>query len=327
MRPAFPYPTLFGDVDLEVTAVSVDGLDLPYARISRPERTVALGGAGRADWETAVLRLQATVPEEELLEPKWSDPSCVAILTEAQTNTRTTAILRRASTGVWAGSLDLVAANHVSRARLSLAVVGTVDGIGGRVIGSTERDWYIDLRSQRPIRQHDIQIVEEDFADGPQEWLRPFRDAPWLVDTGGDVPTVYLNTGAVEGLRTILSGTGGSPAEKMLRELTISQIAQSAWSGMFQTATEGLETDEDGTPMMPGGWRGRVLQMMLPDVFPKLQAADALYEIRERRRKDYGWAELQAGIQYAAVRRSQVKRMLTAAVRSTARDDESGGSR
>ncbi|MER7520974.1 hypothetical protein [Streptomyces sp. NPDC126499] len=325
MKPVYPYPTLFGDVDLDVLSGTVDGVSpLPYANISKPQRTVALHQAGRGNWEFCTFRLQATLPEQEIAGGEWTDLVCLAALTEKATNARTTTTLERSSDGTWSGSIDLYRSRHLGRATLGLTVVATVDGVRGRVIGTAEQDWYLDLKGTTPVRQREIGIVSTDFREGPEEWLRPYKDAPWIVDTTGDVPTVYLNTGSVDGLVELLGGSGGSPAERMLRDVTSGQIAQDAWTAMFHTAISDLDVDEDGTPVLPTGWREAVLRMMLPDVLPGRQLTDALYDIEERRTKGFGWSELQTTIQYAAGRRSRTTKKLTNAVRALDAADRSG---
>lgn len=325
MKAAFPYPTLFGDVTLEVTAVTVDGSPLPYTHVSKTEQTVALHQTGRDRWDMATLHLRAMLPEQELTEGPWSDPVCLAVLTEKATNARSTARLTRTQDGSWQGRIELMHSQYITRASLGLTVTATLDDLPGRIIGAAERDWYVDLKATTPVRQRDIDIVEIDFREGELEWLRPFKESPWIVETTGDIPTVYLNTSAVEGMIDVLHGTGGSAEEKVLREMTSSQIAQDVWTAMFHTAISDLDVDEDGTPQMPGGWREPVLQMMLPDVLPGRQLTDALFDINERRTKGFGWSELQTSVQYAAGRRSQTIKKLTAAVRSVNRGERSTG--
>ncbi|MFZ3497839.1 hypothetical protein ACODT5_32235 [Streptomyces sp. 5.8] len=323
MKPAFPYPTLFGDVGIEVLAVVVDGAELPYLNVSRAEQTVALHQTGREKWDTATLRLKAVLPEQEVAGGPWSDVVCLAVLTEKATNTRTVAHLAYAPDGSRQGVIELSRALHYNRAVLTLAVVSTVGGVAGRVIGSMEQDWYIDLKETVPVRRREIEIVEVDFREGPHDWLRPFRESSWIVETSGDIPTVYLNTTAVEGLMDVLGGTGGTVAEKVLRDMTASQISQDAWTAMFHTAINELDVDDDGTPVMPTGWREAVVRMMLPDVLPGRQLTDALYDINERRTKGFGWSELQTSIQHAAGKRSRITKKLTDAVRSVDRAERS----
>ena len=114
---------------------------------------------------------------------------------------------------------------HAGRASLSLIVAGTVEGVAARAVGATEDDWYVDLKAAVPVRQQELKIVTEDFREGPKEWLRAFKDAPWIVDTAAeDVPTVYVNVAGVEGMVEILYGKGGG-AVRALRETIASQIA------------------------------------------------------------------------------------------------------
>jgi len=316
VKPVVSYPTLIGEVDLDVLSVAIDGQDLHYSRVSKPERTVALHEVDRAHWESARLTLNATVPVRELDEGAWTNVSCLAVVTEKVTNARTTAVLTRGSHGTWLGSVDLCHARHVRRASLSLTVVAEIDGVGGRVIGGTEQAWFIDLTASKPVRQRDVDIVEEDFRDGPLAWLEAFKESAWIVDTSAEIPRVYLNTTAVEGLVELLNASAGSGEEKLLREMAASQIAQDAWTAMFHSAVSNLDKDEDGTPLLPGGWRDSVLRTMLPDVIPDRQLTDALYEIERQRSDGVGWSEIQTRIQYAAGRRSRLARTLTAAVRS-----------
>ncbi|WP_030251812.1 hypothetical protein [Streptomyces violens] len=323
MKSVFPYPTVFGDIDFEVASVTVDGAPLPYAQVSTTERTVALHRAGREHWDRATLRLKARLPEPELAEGPWTDITCVAVLTEKATNARTTTKLTRTPDGDWHGAIDLFKHHHLRRATVTVNVVGTVDGIAGRLIGSPEQVWYVDLRESTPARRREIEIVEVDFRDGPHDWLRPFQESPWIVETSADTPTVYLNTTAVEGLMEVLCVKGGSAAERVLRDMTAGQIAQDTWTAMFHTAISDLDVDEDGTPVMPTGWREAVVRMMLPDVLPGRQLTDALYDINERRTQGFGWSQLQTAIQYAAGRRSRISKKLTSAVRTVDRAEKS----
>ncbi|MGV9341557.1 hypothetical protein [Streptomyces sp. NPDC003688] len=269
------------------------------------------------------MNLRATLPRDELRDGPWQDVTCLAVLTEKATNARTSVRLHGAADGSMTGSIVLSRAAHLRRAALSLLVVATVEGVPGRLVGSAEDDWFVDLQETAPVRQREIEIVEVDFRDGPHAWLRPFKDAPWIVETSGDMPTVYLNTGSVEGLMEVLTSRGGSVAERIVRDMTASQVAQDAWTAMFHTAAGDLDTDEDGTPVMPTGWREAVLRTMLPDVLPGRQLTDALYEINERRAKGFGWSELQTGIHYAAGRRAHIAKKLTNAVRTIDRVERS----
>lgn len=321
MNTLFPYPTLIGEIDVDVKQVRVDGRPLPLYVLSRPQHAVTLHQIERSNWDEGTLEIEVTMPVRELADGPWSEVSCVAILTERATNTRIVRPLRRDRlSGVWSGSVPVMRTLHRERALLDVYAVGTVDGVAGRIIGSADQSWVIDLLSPVPVRQREIDIVEVDFRDGPQEWLRPFKDAPWLMEMNGEIPTVLLNS-SFEGITTLLHGSGGV-LEKATSGLVAAQIAVEAWTAMFHSAVGNLEPDDDGSPQFPDGWRESVLRSMLPDVLPGTSAADALLEVHNRQTTGDGWAELQSRIQYAASRRAKLPKSLTAAVRAVTRFPE-----
>ncbi|WP_405639640.1 hypothetical protein [Streptomyces uncialis] len=321
MSTVYAYPTLVGRIEVAVRGASIDGKPLQLSLISRRDQVVALHQIERDDWTEGVLDLEVTLPMDELADGPWSGVTCVAVLSEGATNTRrVTRLTRRRDDTNWRGEVRVRRSHHVERAVLDVSVVGGHGGVDGRVLGTTDTPWVVDLLARTPARQRDPEVLEEDFRDGPQEWLRPFMDVPWLIDTTGDLPTILLNT-SFEGLPELLSGARG-PLEKATAGLVAAQIAGDAWATMFHSALSDLEFDEDGTPHFPGGWRESVLRAMLPEVLPGLPPAEALAEAHGRRGDGRGWAEIQSRIQVAAGRRGQVPKNLTAAVRAVTRAKE-----
>ncbi|MFI9585057.1 hypothetical protein ACIHCQ_25140 [Streptomyces sp. NPDC052236] len=317
----YAYPTLVGKIEVTVRGASIDGKPLQLSLISQRDQVVALHQIERDDWTEGVLDLEVSLPMDELADGPWSGVTCVAALSEGATNTRRVSRLeRRRDDPHWRGEVRVHRSTHVARAVLDVSVVGSHGGVDGRVLGTTDTPWIVDLLARTPTRQRDLEILEEDFRDGPQEWLRPFMDAPWLIDTTGDVPAVLLNT-SFEGLPELLSGARG-PLEKATAGLVAAQIAGEVWATMFHSALSDLEFDEDGTPHLPGGWRGSVLRSMLPEVFPGLPLSEALGEAHSRRGDGRGWAEVQSRIQFAAGKRGQVPKNLTAAIRAVTRPQE-----
>ncbi|MFM9556121.1 hypothetical protein [Streptomyces caniscabiei] len=321
MSTVYAYPTLVGKIEVTVRGASIDGKPLQLSLISQRDQVVALHQIERNDWTEGVLNLEVSLPMDELADGPWSGVTCVAVLSEGATNTRRVNRLeRRRGDTHWRGEVRVLRSTHVARAVLDVSVVGSHGGVDGRVLGTTDSPWIVDLLARVPTRQRDLEILEEDFRDGPQEWLRPFMDAPWLIDTTGDVPAVLLNT-SFEGLPELLSGARG-PLEKATAGLVAAQIAGEAWATMFHSALSDLEFDEDGTARFPGGWRESVLRSMLPEVFPGLPLSEALGEAHSRRGDGRGWAEVQSRIQFAAGRRGQVPKNLTAAIRAVTRAQE-----
>ncbi|MFE4250104.1 hypothetical protein ACFRU3_11435 [Streptomyces sp. NPDC056910] len=325
MSTVYAYPTLVGKIAVTVRGARIDGNPLQLSLISQRDRVVALHQVERDDWTEGVLDLEVSLPTVELAEGPWSAVTCVAVLTEGATNTRVVSRLeRRGGETHWQGEVRVRRSTHLARAVLDVSVVGSHDGIDGRVLGKSDSPWVVDLLARTPTRQRDLEIRDVDFREGPEERLRPFMEAPWLIDTTGELPVVLLNT-SFEGLVELMSDARG-PLEKATAGLVASQIAGEAWATMFHSALSDLEFDEDGTPHFPGGWRESVLRSMLPEVFPGLSLPEALGEAHSRRGDGRGWAEVQSRIHFAAGRRGQVPKNLTAAVRVVSRAQE-GASR
>ncbi|SCE10989.1 hypothetical protein [Streptomyces sp. DvalAA-19] len=317
---AFPYKRLSGVVSLRVTAVTLKGPgdsreSLDTTAYSVLEQVVALGLAERDDWESARLKLSATIPIKAT-EPNghWSDIVVVAVLTERTTNTRITVHLEPETEGGrdWVGSLELWRADHLDRAALSVHVVATVDGVPGRILATAEKEWIVDVAAEAPLRRRELDVREVGFREGPV-WLRPFRDVPWIVDTSGELPTVHVNTD-FEGITDLVGGDGPA-VEGMVRDLLLAQMCTDVWTAVFHTAIGNLEVEDDGRPLFPHDWRGEVLREMLPDVLPGRPVEEALGEVHRRRTGTFGWLELQPRIQFAATRRAEVPKALATIIR------------
>ncbi|MEV6674616.1 hypothetical protein [Streptomyces sp. NPDC051162] len=324
---AYPYPRLAGAVTARVTAVRLHGPgdgreQLDTKGYSVVEQVVALGMAERDDWHTARLALAATVPVREI-ESKghWSDVAVVAVLTEGATNVRTVVRLEPGPEGGrdWAGEIRLNRDDHLDRASLAVHVVATVGGTTGRIIASTDQDWLIDVTAGVPLRDRQLDVSTVSFTRGA-EWLRGFRDAPWVVDTSGRMPTVRLNSD-FEGLVALVEGEG-SKVESTVGEMVLAQMCTDVWTAVFHTAIGDLEIEDDGTPLLPPDWRGAVLREMLPDIIPGRSAEDALREVHIRRTGEGSWTDLQPRIHYAAARRAEVPKALAATIRHIERLDQ-----
>ncbi|MFI5718207.1 hypothetical protein [Nocardia sp. NPDC051750] len=285
------------------------------------EQVVALGRAERNDWHTARIVLTATVPDREVARTSdWTDIAVVAVLAEGATSTRTVARLRPdASSKEWTGALEFERDDHLDRASLFVHVVATVNGVAGRIIGSSDREWIVDLTSDNPIREREIEVNTVSFARST-EWLASLRDTPWIVETSGNMPVLRMNSD-FDGLVALIEGQG-SKTEQMLGRMLLAQVCADVWTSVFHTAIGDLEIEDDGTPLFPPDWRGAVLREMLPDIFPRRSIQDALREVHTRRAGHGNWADLQPRIQYAAARRAEIPTTLAATVRGIAELDQ-----
>ncbi|MFI9036040.1 hypothetical protein [Streptomyces sp. NPDC053726] len=316
----YPYKRLPGVVSLRVTAVELRGPGeirepLDTSAFSAVEQVVAPGVAGRDDWESLRLTLSATVPGRASdPDGPWSDVAVVAVLSEGATSTRITAPLKPGAEGgrQWTGHLDLWRTDHLDRATMSVHVVADVDGVPGREIAASDKDWIIDLKADAPLRERELDVVEVGFREGP-EWLRRFQEVPWIVDTSGDLPVVHINTD-FEGVADLVGGNSTS-VDNLVRDLLIAQMCTDVWTAVFHTAIGDLEIEDDGTPLFPRDWRGEVLREMLPDVVPDRPLEESLREVHRRRTGTSGWTDLQPRIHYAATRRAEVPKALTATIR------------
>ncbi|WP_225831822.1 hypothetical protein [Streptomyces sp. NK08204] len=318
----YPYKRLNRPVTLRVTAVSLrlsDGTrdQLETSAYSTQQQAVALGTAGHADWVTATVGLSATLPPgANAPDAAWSDLEVLAVLTDGETNIRTSVRLGQDKEDGrdWSGSLEVHRDDHLGRAALAVCAVATVDGVRGRAIAETDRSWVIDTVSEEPVRGLQLDVQKASFSRSSREWLHAYADAPWIVDTSARLPTVFVNTD-VEGVMDLLDSSG-SGVESKVRDLLVAQMATDVWTAVFHAAIGDLEVEPGGGPVFPTDWKGEVLREMLPDVVPGVHVEDALREVHRRRTGDSGWVELQTRIHYAAVRRADAMKALAYAVRS-----------
>jgi hypothetical protein len=326
----YPYKRLNRPVSLRVTSVSIklsDGTrdQLETIAYSTQQQTVALGVAGHDDWVSAVIGLSATLPPgANAPDAAWSDLEVLAVLTDGETNVRTSVRLSRDTEDGrdWSGSLEVVRDDHAGRASLAVHAVGTVDGVSGRAIAETDRNWIVDTVSEEPVRGLQLDVQKASFQKSAREWLRAYADAPWVVDPAARVPTVWVNTD-VEGVMDLLD-SGGSGVESKVRDLLIAQMATDVWTAVFHAAVGDLEVEPDGGPVFPTDWQGEVLREMLPDVIPGVHVEEALRQVHRRRTGESGWPELQTRIHYAAIRRADARKALGFVIRGLEQMNRAG---
>ncbi|WP_436760969.1 hypothetical protein [Streptosporangium sp. V21-05] len=319
MKRILPYPTVAGDVSMEVREARLDDIALPYDMISTSQRVVALHRVGGSDWRTARLSVKVRASEQELRHGRWVGMECLAILSERRTNTRTATSLRWEQPGEWSGDVELQSDHHFARAELTAQLVATVDGVPGRIIAATEGVWTADLRARTPTRREEIRSRWVDFGDEGNPQLHPFKNDPWTVEAVGEEPVLYLNSG-FEGLKGLLEN--GRTTDRPTRDALAAQIAMDVWTVLFNAATY---QDDSDAPEWPGGWRESVLRRMLPDMFPERSPDDALSEVVNRRRTGDGGGDLQTRVLHAAGKHARMPKSLGGFIRTlrrTGQEDE-----
>ncbi|MGW4426271.1 hypothetical protein [Streptosporangium sp. NPDC004631] len=301
-----PYQTLAGEVSLEVREAHLDSVPLSLSLISTGARVIALHQVERRGWERAHLSVRMKVPTQELAAGPWAEVNCVVVLSEKKTNTRAVTPLRREADGRWVGSVELHHDDHLSAAVLTGHVVATVDGVAGRVIGSTLPSWTVDLQSRVPTPQRSIKQRWADFSDEDNPHLNAYKSAPWTLEASGDEPVVYLNSG-FEGLSLLLGKTSG--VDPQLRDLIRAQLATEMWVVLFNTAAYAVRL-ENGRPEWPGGWYNTVLRRMLPDIYPDCSPDDGISELIELRQRGDGGGDLHMRVLHAASKQARFPRSL-----------------
>ncbi|MEU9081191.1 hypothetical protein [Streptomyces sp. NPDC048357] len=324
----YPYRRLTGNVSWRVESAQLKAEGDPWEDveskyISTVERVLALGpDEDRPDWTQARLRISAGLPAKAM-DPAgpWQDVKVLAVLSERATNTRVSVELSPTSDDgrEWSARLDIHRCDLLDRATLTVHVVATVDGVRGRVIATSDVEWFVDVIEPTPSLARELDVKMVDFASGASR-LQRFKDSPWLVDTTGRIPVVRVNTG-FDGLGDLFGADGGNGAEKTVRELLLAQMCSEVWTAVFHSAVGDLDIEEDGTPLVPHGWQGEVLREMLPDMYPDREPEDALREVHAARTgaSASGWGELQPRIHFAASRRAGVPRTLSTTIRDLER--------
>ncbi|MFD8706692.1 hypothetical protein ACFV1W_29515 [Kitasatospora sp. NPDC059648] len=324
----YPYRRLTGNISWRVESAQLKSEGEPWEDVeskylSTVERVVALGpDEDRPDWTQARLRLSASLPAKAVDSGgPWQHVKAVAVLTERATNTRTAVELSPVSNDGRERSAELYLhrSDLLDRASLAVHVVATVDGIPGRVIATSDAEWFVDVIEAAPSLARELEVKLVGFSSGASR-LQRFKDSPWLVDTTGRIPVVRVNTD-FDGLGDLLGADGGTGAEKTVRELLLAQICSEVWTAVFHSAVGDLEVEEDGTPLFPHGWQGEVLRDMLPDIYPDREPEHALREVHAARTgaSANGWGDLQTRIHFAASRRAGVPRTLSTTIRDLER--------
>jgi hypothetical protein len=258
------------------------------------------------------------LPDSELQRghEDWLDVACHVVVSERRTCTRRAIPLSRGSDGRWTGAVELHRDEHLDHADLEAVVTARVGDVAGRVIGTSAEPWTVDFVSRTPTRQRSVLTKWADFNAPENGHLSEYRDAPWMVDTGGIEPTVYLNSG-FEGFKALLGGSAGTRAD---REAVVAQIATHVWVTLFNTATSHLTSDEQDVEW-PGGWHESVLRRLLPAVYPDAAPRDGLDEVRRQVGESGG--DLQARVLNAALLQARVPRALSTFIheRSSAHDE------
>lgn len=312
---AYPFPRLFSEVALAVTSIRVDGDQLPDYNVDAESRTIALYASGRSNWREAELFVRVEVPLQEL-KVKGLDDAATHVLVRmncARTNLRSGQLLALKN-GVAEVRLSMRKEHVIDKATLEGFVIRDAEDGFARILREAE-PWEISFsesqsqsnlpRPSRPggLRQF-IDISWQDFRD-PQVIsgaLTPFAREAYFFDVEAETPTLYLNRG-IEGYHSLLAAhdaASGSRTENVFRELEFKRVSLGVWLALCFEAISCIVEDENRELAIPDGWRGEILKLILPRIFPG-ESLDSAYQKVVALRRESGTSAFVLGRLQVAV--------------------------
>jgi len=286
----YPYKRLFGDVEILLRKLKVDGEDVPGGRIDADRQEVRLIDLERSQWSQAEIEVTLTGPLVELreLHEDGRTPRALALVHCAASNSRQAIELERDPQNLsrWQGTLELERSSWFGRLDLRGAIVDSVEGVGDRVIGEPA-PWVLRLDDVPPPPVTGaIETIWQDFSDPPegQAWLKKVEREPAFLRLDDDQPVLFLNS-SLEGLKALLDRkTSREAAEQALHDQTRGAIAGDAWGAMFNASIQAIRQEDGEDPDWPeDAWKRTALEVLLELTHPDLTQDDALREVAEHR--------------------------------------------
>jgi hypothetical protein len=315
MKWIYPYRVLFGDVTSHVVAVSIDGQDVPSRLIDNDRQEVELIDLERGAWETARVSFEVTGPKSELREmlDDGLEPVAVAVLHCGPTNARVSVGLEpdEHDRTRWFGSFDLARDDWFGRIAIRAVITADVDGVPHRIIG-TANEWTLHLDDQpRPPVHGAIKIRWENFAASEElRALRQYEAEPAFLHLDPAEPVLYLNR-SFDGLEPLLRDQRGrQAAEQALHDQTRATIAAEAWAGLFNSALQSIDLEDDEPDWPASDWQRTALELVLDRMYPEKGPEDSLREVVTLLREDDGGAALQERLLPAVSAQATVAKLL-----------------
>jgi hypothetical protein len=316
----YPYPRLFGDVELRVDGLKVDSERVPGSRIDADHREVRLLDLERSSWQHAEIPITISGPQTELAELD-GEPRAIVVADCPASNARL-ALQLTANEGdpsTWTGSLELNRDSWYGRIDLTGVVVCDVDGVSDRAIGEADA-WTIRLDDVPPPPVHGaIEIVWHDFREPEEdlEWLKQHETEAAYLRLDDERPTLFLNR-AFEGLKALLDrNPGREPGEQALHDQTRATLAIEAWSAMFGASLQAIRVEEEsGQADWPEQqWQRTALEIALERIYPEKTLEDALQETADQLRDPEAAGVLQERLLTAVSAHVGAPRLLRSAIK------------
>lgn len=264
---------------------------------------------GADSWKRLAFSIEARLPPEQLqwILPPGVKPSevtrLVVLITCPSTKVRRGIHLKSSSAGMWRGETVLSREDVGQRVLFTPQLLLTRDLEAPRItngayaskraalLGSGERV-RLELNPSSSVVTSSVEVLWEDFESSSNDWRRGHAHDVFGLSIE-DRPVVYLNSRYHE-LRDILESTSKRGPQAAQRELTAALIAHPVLIQLSSIALLAVEFDElTQTATMPSGWRGDLLEVLLPSLYPGLASTEAaLRRIGEDTRDPFTVADL-----------------------------------
>jgi hypothetical protein len=285
---AYPYETLPGRIDLNVSALEVDGESAdPF--IETEDRRIDVFKWKREKWEEAVVHVSAQHPTAALrdyIEPSPEDLILTAVAHCKDTNMRQTTRLDGPTVTDdhvrWTGEVSLLRSQYAGKIELTTVLSGPLGDAYDRYFGESQ-SWSV-WPEEPPTHSvtGSIEILWHDFSNSDEEPdLTDYQDQTFYLDLGSR-PILYLNS-SFEGLLDLLEGEDAENVyEAAFRDSEYYGIAQSAWLAMFNAAASSIRKSnrDDRFDFPDSEWKRKVLKKILPKLMPEHSPSDALRRIK-----------------------------------------------
>jgi len=200
------------------------------------------------------------------------------------TKVRRSASLDRVGDGHWRGSvvLDRMSLANVVRLLPRIALETDVDHGAARgdlatrfgEVVATGLPVLLRVDHVTPMLRGGLDVRWEDFRASTNSWRKSHDSDPYSMDFGAREPVLWLNERYVN-LKSVMHGEGRTPLDVAMKRIAIALVGQGAWHQLFATATAELggSGEDDALTEAPGGWRGAVLDRLLPALYPEYPKA------------------------------------------------------
>lgn len=119
-----------------------------------------------------------------------------------------------------------------------------------------------------------VRIKWEDFSASANPMRKRYSSLLYYLDPGPDEPVLWLNRKHRQ-LHPLLFSQSDRGSDAALRTLLAGWLGESIRLQMFHVALGSVAVDSAETgPRMPEGWRGDMLRVCLPVMFPDIESVD-----------------------------------------------------